>query len=58
MGIQNCVHRLQNYSVSLEMIEGTVLCPQDFGVSFFQFFVFKFKIGLNHFLFFCLIALK
>ena len=49
MGILNCVHRPQNYSVTLEMIEGTVLCPQDFGVSFF--FIFCFLV-LNCFLFY------
>ena len=34
------------------MIEGTVLCPQDFGVSVCSFFVFKFEIVLNYFFFF------
>ena len=46
MGIQNCVHRLQNYSVTLEMIEGYSFVSTGFWCKFFSFFVFKFLIVL------------
>ena len=59
VGIHYCVHRPQNNCVTLEMIEGTVLCPQDFGVSFIQFFfVFLSLFFLKLFSIFCLIVLK
>ena len=51
MGIQNCVHRLQNYSVTLEMIEGYSFVSTGFWCKFFfSFFVFKFLIVLIVFL--------
>ena len=43
VGIQNCVHRLQNYFVSLEMIEGYSFVSTGFWCKFFfSFFVFSF----------------
>ena len=52
MGIQNSVHRLQNYFVTLEMIEGYSFVSAGFWCKFFSFFVFvlKFLIVFNYFL--------
>ena len=43
MGVHYCVPRLQNNSEPVEMMGGSLLCPQDFGVSFsvcFRLFLF------------------
>ena len=55
MGIQNCVHRLQNYFVSLEMIEGYSFVSTGFWCKFFfSFFCF---LVVNCFLFLILIKI-
>ena len=64
MGILNCVHRPQNYSVTLEMIEGYSFVSTGFWCKFFFIFIFLvfncflfyFKI-LKYFLFLFLIIL-
>ena len=53
VGIHNCVHRLQNYSVTLEMIEGYSFVSTGFWCKcfFHVFFLCFFFIVLNYVLF-------
>ena len=56
MGIQNCVHRLQNYFVSSEMIEGYSFVSTGFWCKFFFSLFFCF-LAFNCFLFLFLIII-